>query len=414
MTKAKILTVICAPDWGGLQVLVQRTTPFLRRNGFERIVAMPVLRPGMQQDLEAAGCRVIPRDFVRPRKSTNPRLLWRYLRGFSSDVRAIESIARQHQVSLIEASGLHHLQAVIAAKRLGLPLVWQLHGTSAPGWLRVGLGSLASRWADVVMTSGRGMIARHGGLGRIAGRIVPFCAPLDLARFRPDPAIRRQIRSRWRYREEDVVVGTLGNRGRVKNQGMIVKVARRLQPENLPFRFAICGGALDANASHFESQVIRPIEQYGLSGSVRYFAPTVPAEVLMNAFDIFILTSRGEGASLVTAEAMATALPVVTTDVGSLRDLVQEGENGILVQPDDVEGAAAALRLLADPELRAKMSRRSREIAVASVSSERCAAAHLEAYRRALKLPSNDVSKAAGMLQPFAKRDMAKEEVGRC
>ena len=416
MIKPNILTVICAPDWGGLQVVVQRTTPFLRRSGFERIVAMPVLRLSMQHDLEAAGCRVVAHDFVRPRKAIDPRLLWRYLSGFSTDVRAIECLAREHQVSLIEASGLHHLQAVLAAKRLGLPLVWQLHGTSAPRWLRIAIGSLASRWADVVMTSGRGMIERHGGLERIAGRIIPFCAPLDPARFRPDPALRRQVRSLWGYSDEQIVVGTLGNHGPVKNQGMIVQVARRLQRENLPFRFAICGNALHANSTYFESQVLRPIEQRGLSGYVRVFAPAVPAEAVMNAFDIFILTSRGEGASLVTAEAMATGLPVIATDVGSLRDLVREGENGILVDPDDVESAAAALRLLADPELRAQMGQRSLKMAVASVSSERCAMAHLEAYRRALKITREKVSNLGEMFtqQPLAQGDGEMEEVGRC
>jgi glycosyltransferase involved in cell wall biosynthesis len=56
----------------------------------------------------------------------------------------------------------------------------------------------------------------------------------------------------------------------------------------------------------------------------------------------------------------------------------------MLVPVNDVERAAQALRLLANPELRSRMGRRSREIAVASISSERCAAAHVEAYRRAL------------------------------
>jgi glycosyltransferase involved in cell wall biosynthesis len=412
MTEAKILTVICAPDWGGLQVLVKRTTPYLRRRGFERIVILPVLWASMQQELEAAGCTVIARDFVRPRKSANPKLLWRYLRGFHADVRAIASVARKHQVSLIEASGLHHLQAVFAAKQLGLPLVWQLHGTSAPRWLRIAIGCLASRWANVIMTSGRGMIARHGGLAGMASRIIPFCAPLDLASFRPNPAVRRHIRAEWGYGDEDVVVGTLGNRGPVKNQEMIVQVARRLQREN--FRFAICGAALDAQTRYFESHVNRPIQQLGLSGSVRVFAPAVPAEVVMNAFDIFILTSRAEGASLVTAEAMATALPVVATDVGSLRDLVHDGENGILIKPDDIENAAAALRTLADPALRAKMGRRSREIVLASVSSEGCAAAHIAAYRRALQPSSDDSSKFAPESVPSARQDDVTGEVGQC
>ncbi len=236
------------------------------------------------------------------------------------------------------------------------------------------------------MTSGKGMIARHGGLKQIADRVVPFCAPLDLRKFYPDPAIRRQIRSDWGYTGQDVVIGTLGNRGRVKNQGMIVEVARRLRCESLPLKFAICGNPVRGNAGYFESRVNKPIREQGLfrGDYVKVFAQVVSPETIMNAFDVFLLTSRGEGASLVTAEALASGLPVVATDVGSLRDLVQEGENGMLVGINEVEKAAAALRRLADPGLRARMGRRSREIAITSVSAERSAAAHVEAYRRAL------------------------------
>jgi glycosyltransferase involved in cell wall biosynthesis len=192
------------------------------------------------------------------------------------------------------------------------------------------------------------------------------------------------------YTDQDVVVGTLGNRGWQKNQGMIVDIACRLRDQNLPFKFAICGNPLDTNVQYFESKVTKPIAKHGLAQGdyVRVFAQTVAPEIIMNAFDIFILTSVAEGASLVTAEALATGLPVVATDVGSLPDVVHENENGMLVPVNDIEGAAHALRRLADPELRATMGRQSNAIAESSVSSERCAAAHVEAYRRALRTDS--------------------------
>lgn len=384
------MTVISAPGWGGLHAVVERTSPLIKKSGFERVVVLPVSETSVRLRLEGAGCTVIHRNLARPRKSLSPRLGWHFLSRFGSDVEALCAIARENQVSIIEAAGLHNLQPVVAARRLHLPLVWQFHSTAAPRPIRVVIGCLASRLAAVVMTSGKGMISRHGGLGQVADRVVPFCAPLDLSRFRRDLEIRRQIRSDWGYTDQDVVVGTLGNRGWQKNQGMIVNIARRLRDQNLPFKFAICGNPLDTNVHYFESKVTKPIAKHGLAQGdyVRVFAQTVAPEIIMNGFDVFLLTSVAEGASLVTAEALATGLPVVATDVGSLPDVVHRNENGMLVPVNDIEGAAQALRRLADPELRAKMGRQSRAIAESSVSSERCAAAHVEAYRRALRTDS--------------------------
>jgi glycosyltransferase involved in cell wall biosynthesis len=101
----------------------------------------------------------------------------------------------------------------------------------------------------------------------------------------------------------------------------------------------------------------------------------------MNGLDIFALTSIAEGASLVTAEAMATGLPIVSTDVGSLSDIVLPGQNGFLVPVDDIQGMANAIRILLDDDARAQMGQRSRQIIESSISAERCAGAHIQAYR---------------------------------
>jgi glycosyltransferase involved in cell wall biosynthesis len=80
--------------------------------------------------------------------------------------------------------------------------------------------------------------------------------------------------------------------------------------------------------------------------------------------DVFALLSRNETWGVVVNEAAASGLPLVLSDrVGAAHDLLRDGENGFLVPADDVEAAADALsRLAADPELRRRMSERSREL----------------------------------------------------
>jgi glycosyltransferase involved in cell wall biosynthesis len=83
------------------------------------------------------------------------------------------------------------------------------------------------------------------------------------------------------------------------------------------------------------------------------------------AGDVFALLSAHEPWGVVVNEAAACGLPLVLSDrVGAARDLLRDGENGMLVPAGDVDAAADALRrLAADPELRARMGTHSRELA---------------------------------------------------
>ncbi len=95
--------------------------------------------------------------------------------------------------------------------------------------------------------------------------------------------------------------------------------------------------------------------------------------------------SRREGFGVACLEAMAHARPVVATDVGGLRDLVVDGETGLVVPPRDPAALRAALeRLLGDEELRRRLGKAGRERARERFSWEAVTDATLAAYRMSL------------------------------
>ncbi len=96
-------------------------------------------------------------------------------------------------------------------------------------------------------------------------------------------------------------------------------------------------------------------------------APNSPElkELLARA-DVFALPTRGDCHSLAIVEAMACGLPILTTRVGSMSEIVRDGENGLFVPPRSPQELAAALQTFAsNPDLRRRMGRTSRAMAVA-------------------------------------------------
>lgn len=94
--------------------------------------------------------------------------------------------------------------------------------------------------------------------------------------------------------------------------------------------------------------------------------------------DIFVFPSLVEGMPLALLEAMATGMPVVTTNVCGMGDVVEEGANGLLVPPADAESLAAALeRLCNSTELRRQIGLQAQE--TMRKHTWRCVAKQLEA-----------------------------------
>jgi len=94
---------------------------------------------------------------------------------------------------------------------------------------------------------------------------------------------------------------------------------------------------------------------------------------LLRAANLFVLPSYHEGLPLAMLEAMAAGLPVLATPVGGIPELIQDGYNGFLVSPGDVDALADRLCLLSgDAHLREVMGRRNREIAERQLDVRPC------------------------------------------
>jgi glycosyltransferase involved in cell wall biosynthesis len=116
----------------------------------------------------------------------------------------------------------------------------------------------------------------------------------------------------------------------------------------------------------YADRVRRRISELGLADRVVLLGSLAPAEMLheYRRAAMLVLPSAQETSPMVIAEAMAACVPVVATDVGGVRHLVEHGRTGYLVGVGDIEGLAARIvDLLLDPVGRAHLGIRARQSA---------------------------------------------------
>lgn len=195
-------------------------------------------------------------------------------------------------------------------------------------------------------------------LGRGSVLSIPNCVP-NLGD--PAPPIARS--------DGQIVVGSVGRLDRMKGHDILLRAIAQIDG----VRVVILG------EGEQRTTLTKLAAELGVSDRIDLPGWADDPRAYLPAFDIIALPSRSEGFPLVVVEAMLAARPVIATRVGSVAEAVIDGETGLMVDKDDVDGLAAALcRLRDDPELRICLGNYGREVAIARFTVEHM----IEGYER--------------------------------
>jgi len=185
----------------------------------------------------------------------------------------------------------------------------------------------------------------------------PMSNGVDLTRFRPglDGSYLRRI---YRIPPDHAVVLYAGRLGGEKSLDVLIRAFSRL-PRATKATLVFSGTGPDAATLRSLSETL------GVAPRMRFvgFVPDRDFPFLYGMADIFAIPSTAELQSIVTLEAMGSALPVIAADSNALPELCHHGENGLLFPPFRPDRMAACLRtLLASSSLRKRMGAASRRI----------------------------------------------------
>jgi 2-deoxystreptamine N-acetyl-D-glucosaminyltransferase/2-deoxystreptamine glucosyltransferase len=268
--------------------------------------------------------------------------------------------------------------ARIAARRHGSPVVATMHlsvrHTLRPTTLRShvlrAVGGMAQRWllpgveAVIALTPSTARLLCHDGIPADRVHVIPpgyHPALFAAAAADPFPGLPRPR------------VAYVGRLAPQKDVGTLLDALARIAGEP---QLVVVGDGPDRAALQRRAQPLG--RRVHFSG----FVPHAQIPAVLRHVDVLVLPSLYEDLSSVLIEAMASGLPVVATRVGGTPDLVNDGENGLLVAPRDPAALSTAIsRVLADPAAAARMASAARRTAAAYAWPD-LARNVLEVYRR--------------------------------
>lgn len=360
-----VVQVVLDIGRGGLETMCVELAIGIADRGVRSIVVGLDAGGQLEERLTAHGVEFV---CAGGRRLLDPRFHWRLARFLkASGATAIHS---HHFASLLHISAARVAAAIPTLVHTEHSLEYLLPRADyrrTLRWLAKGVSTFA-----VLGERMRKYYATEIGIGSSTLRVIPNGVAIGAS---PSDEDRREAR-RLLGCGDALVVGTVGRLAPEKNYGVLLRAFASLTAGPSTPVLVLLGDGPERGALESEARALGVFERTRFAGWQDNVARLLPA------FDVFALSSDAEGLPLALLEAMSLGIPVVSTRVGDIPDVVQHGVEGLLVDPGDEPGYRLALLGLAtSAALRSRLGAAAQDVVRARYSKDAMVNAYLQAYR---------------------------------
>lgn len=303
---------------GGTEVMVTHLARELRREGIGVGIGCLDEIGDLGEELRSEGFRL---DLFSRKPGLDvalPRRIARRLKEGRFDV------LHAHQYTC-------YFYGVFAKVLAGVPLVFTEHGRfypDLPSTKRRLFNFLFSRMADRITAVSKGVKESLRGIeGFRAERIEVLYNGIDVERFPPmSPQAKREAKARLGHRLPGPLIGTIGRLDPIKNQGLLIAALALLSPKVPGLALAIVGDGPE------RKRLGALADGLGVAERVYFLGKRTDIVEVLSALDVFALSSFSEGTPMTILEAMAASLPIVSTAVGGIPEVLTDGVHAFLVE----------------------------------------------------------------------------------
>ncbi len=189
---------------------------------------------------------------------------------------------------------------------------------------------------------------------------------IDAARFKnQDAGLKNQLKGNLGLNEAQVV-GIIGRLSDVKGHKFLIQAMDTVFKELPQARLVIIG------EGKMKKRLVSLCSRLKIESKVLFIPSVKKTWDMLSIMDLFVMPSLKEGLGLALMEAMAAGLAVIGSDVGGIKELVKNGENGLLIKPADAVGLAKAIsELLRDNERRISLGMQAQAFISENFSQEK-------------------------------------------
>lgn len=224
----------------------------------------------------------------------------------------------------------------------------------------------------------KAFMVQRVGLGASGIEVIPNGVDLErFARGEPGPETRALLPQSWRG-PDITVFGNVARFSEAKDHPGLLRAFDAVRRSHPGARLLLVGDG------ETRPGVESLIGELSLGEYVRLTGMRRDVPALLGLMDVFVLSSMREGMPICVLEAMAAGLPVLTTDVGGIGEVVRDGVTARVVGPRDVPALAGGMRwMLENPAARADMAARGKALIHAQYGHERMVERYSRLYRAA-------------------------------
>ncbi|WP_337870538.1 glycosyltransferase [Meiothermus sp.] len=331
----RIVFVITTLGMGGAETQLVRLATGLKGRGWQVSVVSLIPMEYIAKNLEQAQIPAISLS----------------MKPGSPDPRAVLVLARylREQKPQIVHTHMVHANLLGRVARLLVPvpvLISTAHNVNEGSRWREIAYRLTDPLCDLTTQVSQAGLERYVDVGAVPKDKIRFVPNgINSLEFSPNPQLRARLRGELGW-EEQFIWLAVGRFAEAKDYPNMMQAFARVHALRPEARLMIAGLGEQMKAIQQLAQTL------GLDQAVRFLGLRKDVAALMNAADGYVMSSAWEGLPMVLLEAASTGLPMVVTDVGGNREVVQEGQTGYLVPPGNPESLSAAMiRLMTLPEM---------------------------------------------------------------
>jgi glycosyltransferase involved in cell wall biosynthesis len=265
--------------------------------------------------------------------------------------RQVRSIIEREKIELVHSSyGWCHTMVTPAARWSRCKSIWFHHGPiSDRRWQ--GMTTLVP--ADLLLTNSEYMLSRVSKSFHAAKRTGVVHYGIDAGKLKPDERLRARFRDQWGLDESSVAVGIVGFLDVWKGQDVFLEAARLLTGTKRQITMFIVGGPRDGLVAErcqaYEKRLRDFVKQNGLCDFVRFTGHLDIREGALDGLDVFVHAStEPDPFPSAILEAMAKGKAVIASAEGGPLEMIEEGQEGFLIEPRRPDTLAHTIAILAD------------------------------------------------------------------